>query len=164
MKNILFEPMKNGFMILGTLVGALLAWMLSPHMSDGPTNALNDAILAFIGSIAGFIAVAVFLAFKKQSAPPFFFQYRLLTLFEIMVVCAIIAIFGRNFIEAKSRFDRRTQKWQEETKKLNEESMRTGGIPTAQKAAEPDSKSSSTQTHEKWARWIRILTPTPTTP
>lgn len=116
--------MKNGFLILGTIIGAwggVLVCFLGPHGSDDLSNSLASAMFAFFGSIIGFGSVAIYLSYKHLIRGEKRFQYSLLTLLELMVVCAVIAILGRNFLDARTKFNERIQKWEQEIKALEDE-------------------------------------------
>lgn len=98
----LWHRIRFGWLILSTLLGAIFGFIGAPSISDRNLQVFWSAQSTFWWAVVGASIGAVTLGLAKRSL-----HISLLRLAEIIVVCAILACFFRNYMAAHARVQRR---------------------------------------------------------
>jgi hypothetical protein len=143
------RPIKNGVMIIAALVGAFCGYMFCPHQSDCPTNDYNEAKFMFLFSIVGLCSYLAFKMGVTMRKSAFKMQYGLMALMEFVLVCAIIASLGANYLRQKRRLERL------DGDRASPQEIQTGARSSESRCAPEHEKGASVI---RWANGIEIGT------
>jgi hypothetical protein len=135
-KRLFLGEMTCGFMVLGAIVGAeISSWIrlvASPWSSDGPTNSLQEAAYALVGSLIGFASGSLYVFCKGLWRSN---RWKAIC-GEVLVVSVMIGVLASYYLDARSHFNERERRW------ASERVWRTQHAQEAMENAESDGSTS----------------------
>lgn len=104
-----WQPMRFGYLIMGTLGGALLASYGGPSVTDGPSQDLWLGEHWFHGAVIGALSVVIGQIAIRSYRGNFRARLSAVSLVELLGVSVIVAGFGQNWHDANSYYEARRE-------------------------------------------------------